>query len=309
MDTVINITAPIFFLIFIGFLAVRLGFISKDAIPGLSRFVLYLALPALVFGNILSMDFGQIINMSYMLVYAAGGICAFVVATLVTRYAFSDSWQQAGVRGLGAALPNSAFVGFPILQQYFSDPPAQAFAMAVMVENILLMPLVLIFLESVSGQHQGNQSRLVKTVLSRVIKNPIIVAVLLGLGGSLLGIHLPKFITTGLEILAKGSAAVALIVIGGALVGVSIRGSLGQMGCVAVAKLLVFPLVVFALLQWIPGIPSDLKMCVLLFAAMPMFSIYPIIGGQYGQQSFCASTLLITTVAAFFSVSVLLALL
>jgi len=54
--------------------------------------------------------------------------------------------------------------------------------------------------------------------------------------------------------------------------------------------------------------PSDLKVAVIIFASVPMFSIYPIIGGEYGEQSFCASTLLITTVLSFFHIECIAAL-
>tara|TARA_R110001632_G_scaffold50409_4_gene125999 strand:- start:26857 stop:27789 length:933 start_codon:yes stop_codon:yes gene_type:complete len=306
MEAVINITAPIFFLIFLGYLGIRLRFIPKALLPGLSRFVMYFALPALVFTKLLSMDLNELINPQYIMVYTVGGLSSFVFTIVLSRMVFRDQWEACGIRGLGSSMSNSAFIGFPILLQFFDHPMMHAFAMAVMVENVILFPVGLIFIETVLGKRNANGKPILLPVIKRIATNPIILAVFTGVVCSSLGLVLPVFIERGLGMLATGSAPAALIVIGGSLVGLSIKGSLGQMSLVAFSKLIFFPLIVTALLLLTPNMPSDLKVAVIIFASVPMFSIYPIIGGEYGEQSFCASTLLITTVLSFFTLSVLL---
>ncbi|WP_432455197.1 MULTISPECIES: AEC family transporter [unclassified Agarivorans] len=304
MEAVLSITAPIFFLIFLGYLGVRFQVLPQDTLPGLSRFVVYFALPALVFTKLLSMDLAEVVNLDYMLIYTLGGLFALVFTILLSRLVFKDSWEASGVRGLGAALPNSAFIGFPVILQMFEHPPAQAFAMSVMVENIVLMPAALIFLETMMGKRQGNKGSVFVPVVKRISSNPIIISVFLGLLCSSLGLKMPAFISYGLGMLSQGAACVALVVIGGSLCGVSIKCNIGQMSLVAMVKLLIFPMVVSGLVLLFPDLSSDLKTSVIIFAAVPMFSIYPIIGGEYGERSFCASTLLVTTILSFVSLSV-----
>lgn len=306
MDAVLNITAPIFFLILLGYLAVRFKLLPALSLPGLSRFVLYLALPALVFTKLLSMDLGKSINLSYMVVYALGGLATISAAILASHWLFKDNWVASGVRGLGATMPNSAFIGFPVLLQFFQHAPTQAFAMSIMVENIILMPVGLIFVEAMYGKNSPNGTGVVLPIIKRVGSNPIILSVFAGLIGSSIGFSLPVFASRGLEMLALASAPVALIVIGGSLVGVSIKGNLRQISLVAIGKLVFFPFVVITLLSFTPNLSSELKTAVIVFSAVPMFSIYPIIGDKYGERSFCASTLLITTVASFFTLSIIL---
>ncbi|TYL48844.1 AEC family transporter [Marinomonas sp. IMCC 4694] len=306
MEAVINITAPIFFLILLGYLGGRLGFIPKELLPGLSRFVLYFALPALVFTKIVSMDVGQLIHPQYMMLYAAGGMFAFVFTVLISRFAFREPWAISGVHGLGGSMSNSAFVGFPILLQVFDHPMMHAFAMVIMVENVILFPAGLIFIEAVLGKRSANGKPLAFSVAKRIVTNPIIVAVFTGVAFASLGITLPAFIAQGLDVLAMGSAPAALIVIGGSLVGLSIKGRIGPLSLVALSKLIVFPLVVASLLRLTPTMPNDLNIAIMIFACVPMFSIYPIVGGQYGEQNVCASSLLVTTVLSFFTLTALL---
>jgi len=306
LDVVLNITAPIFFLILLGFVGTKYQLLSKDALPALSKFVLYFALPSVMITKISSLDLRAVVDLSYMGVYALGGLTAFFLTLVLVKGVLKESWGNGAVSGVGAMMSNSSFIGFPILLQYLNNAPAQAFAMSLVVENILFLPVGLILIESLYHQESGVGRKVLFNVAKRIASNPIILAVFTGVIMSLLGVSLPNFMGGGLELLASAAAPCALIVIGGSLVGVVIRGSKIRTALVASVKLVIFPLVVFAGLQAFPTMPFELKVSALLFAAMPMFSIYPIIGETYGQRSFCASTLLITTVLSFFSISALL---
>ncbi|EXJ10136.1 MULTISPECIES: AEC family transporter [Nitrincola] len=307
MQAVLNITAPIFFIIFLGYISVRYRLIPKEMLLGLSRFVLYVALPALIFIKVSSMPIDQLFYPAYLIIYGVGSICALFTGVLISRYLFKDSLGVSGVRGMGSALSNSSFIGFPILLQFFDHAPTQAFAMTVMIENILILPIALIFVEYAFGRSEhGSIKAQWLGILKRVSTNPIIISVFAGVLFSVLGLSLPAFMDVGLNLLASGAAAAALIVIGGSLVGVSIKGSYSRIGSVSLAKLVIHPLWVLVFIQFFPTMPNDLKMAAILFAAMPMFSIYPILGGEYGQREFCASTLLVTTLFSFISVSALI---
>jgi predicted permease len=306
LDVVLNITAPIFFLILLGFVGTKYQLLSKEALPALSKFVLYFALPSVMITKISSLDLRAVVDLSYMGVYALGGLTAFFLTLVLVKGVLKESWGNGAVSGIGAMMPNSSFIGFPILLQYLDNAPAQAFAMSLVVENILFLPVGLILIESLYHQESGVGRKVLLNVAKRIASNPIILAVFTGVIMSLLGVSLPNFMGGGLELLASAAAPCALIVIGGSLVGVVIRGSKIRTALVASVKLVIFPLIVFAGLQAFPTMPFELKVSALLFAAMPMFSIYPIIGETYGQRSFCASTLLITTVLSFFSISALL---
>ncbi|ETI59283.1 AEC family transporter [Marinomonas profundimaris] len=306
MEAVINITAPIFFLILVGFLCVRYSFIPQAALPGLSRFVLYLALPSLIFMKLSNMELQEVLHFDYLAVYAVSGLVTFFTIVLFSWKLLGNGLVKAGVRGVGASMSNSAFIGFPVLLQFFDYPLTQAFVMALMVENIILLPVCLIFIETMLGKSESNGKNLFLIVLKRISTNPMLIALAAGLLFSLLDWRLPSFAGKGLDLLAASAASTALIVIGGSLVGVSIKGHLAPIFLVAVGKLVVFPVMAMSLLLLTPTMPNELKIAVVIFAAMPMFSSYPIICGEYGERSFCASTLLITTVLSFFTLSVLL---
>ncbi|MEH6648673.1 MAG: hypothetical protein V7707_01465 [Motiliproteus sp.] len=76
-----------------------------------------------------------------------------------------------------------------------------------------------------------------------------------------------------------------------------------------IGKLVLHPLFVALAFSLVPGVDPILKVTAILFAAMPVLSVYPVFGGIYGQQTFCSSVLLVATVAAFFSISLSLSVL
>jgi malonate transporter and related proteins len=305
MLTVLSIITPIFAIIAMGFLAIRSDFLPRDVLPSLAKLVLYFLLPALSFGTVAHMNFSEVIVVEYLLVYAGGGLLAQAIVLGGFYFFLKKGLSNSAIRALGSSMPNSMFVGLPVLMQAFDSPPLNAVAMAVMVENIVLLPVILLLAESGSA-NGGKIHEVALTVVKRVASNPIIVAIVCGLLVSALGIEIPEFINRTLTLLANGAAAVALFVIGGSLVGNSVRNDLRDIGLVAAGKLILHPLMAALLILLLPDFDRNLQLAAIMFAAMPMFSVYPIIGGNYGLRNFCASALLATTVASFFTISVIL---
>lgn len=309
MLSVLSITAPIFILIGLGYLAVKSGILPAAAAPGMGRFVLYFSLPALIFGTLSRMEFSEVIEPSYLLVYSTASLLALLIGVILHRKLVGNTLPLSGVKGMGMAVSNSAFIGYPVLLQVFGEPPAQAFAMSLMVENLLIIPLALIIIESGGRDDATSRRQHFAAVFARVLKNPLVLAIGAGMLVSLLQLPIPQVIDKTLSMLAQASAAVALFSIGGVLVGTSIRGNVSAIPAVVAGKLLLHPLLVFLLLMLVPGMDPDLRLSMLLLASMPMFSVFPIIAGNYGFGQTSASILIITTLMSFFTLTLMIGLL
>ena len=73
-----------------------------------------------------------------------------------------------------------------------------------------------------------------------------------------------------------------------------------------IGKLVLHPLAVFGALALLPPLPADLRTCAVLFAAMPMLSVYPVLAQRYGQEKLCAAVLLAATASSFVTITLLL---
>jgi malonate transporter len=75
---------------------------------------------------------------------------------------------------------------------------------------------------------------------------------------------------------------------------------------IAVGKLVLHPLAVGLMLMVVGPIDPSLKISAVLLAGMPMLGIYPLLAQRHGQEGFCAAALLVTTIASFFTISLIL---
>lgn len=302
MDVLI-ITAPIFLLIGLGYLAVKTGFTPLEAIPGMASFVLYFAVPAVIFSNVAKMDFSSLFDPRFIGVYASATLGSILMGFALARWGMKRKALHSAVLAVGIATPNSLFIGLPILVQVFGEIPP-VFAMAVMVENLLVVPAGLILMERAASDGQSGVNW--RAVGIRVIKSPLILSILAGVTVALSGLGIPVIFDKMLTMLAQAAGAAALFVIGGSLVGKSVQEAGADTLLVTTGKLILQPTLAFIALMFVPGLDDVSRITILLLCAMPMFSIYPIIGGNYGFRGQCAAILVVTTLSSFVTITVLL---
>ena len=103
--------------------------------------------------------------------------------------------------------------------------------------------------------------------------------------------HLPAFATTAIGPVASAASPVALFVIGGSLVGLRLDGQRTDIATVVIGKLILHPLAVLTALWLLPAIEATLSAAAVLFAEMPMLSIYPVLSQKYRLVGFGAAAL------------------
>jgi len=300
--SVLSITGPIYIVIAIGFVAGRTGVFSAPDMRVLGKFVVKFALPALLFTALSQRPIADILNGRYLAAYAGGSLALFFTALAVARYVQRRSMAQSALIAVGTSFSNSGFVGYPIALQILGPPAAVALAMCMIVENVLMFPLTLALAEMDAGRSVRWQSVVLQS-LRGLARNPMIIGIFAGFTVSLLGVQLSEPLVRTVNMLAMASTAVALFVIGGSLVGLDVRNVLGDVAVVALGKLVVHPLAVFAALWLLAPVDPHLRMAAVVYASMPMLSIYPILAQRYHYEGFCAAALLVATLLSFLTVS------
>jgi predicted permease len=307
MLDILAITGPIYFAIGLGFVTTRIGLFAKADMNVFGKFVIKLALPALLFNALARRNIGEILNVSYVLVYLSGTLTVIGLGLLWCRTRSGLSPRAGAVYLMGMACSNSAFVGYPILLLTLAPVAGVALALNTLVENVLIIPLLLALAERGRGG-SGHWSRAVRDSLVRLASNPMIVGLSAGLAVSVMGWTLPEPVARTVNLFAVSSGALSLFVIGGALVGLPMQGMGRQVAPVVVGKLLLHPLAVLLATVvlpalGLPGLDPSLRVAAVLMAAMPMMGIYPILAQAYGQAAFSAAALLVTTIVSFFTLS------
>lgn len=298
---------PIFAVIGIGYFAVKTRYIDAQAIPHMGRFVISVCLPALVFSAVASSPLQTLVNPSYVIVYAIAGVLSFFIGWGVSRGLGRHDRVDQGLTGAGMSISNSAFIGAPVLIAIYGELPADAFTMNVMVENIVVLPLILLMLELGRASVTATSGRAIaRNVGYGLVTNPILLAVAAGVAFNLSGFGLPEPAERGIGFLANAAAGVALFVIGGSLVGTQVKGDLWLIGGVAAGKLIVHPLLVLGLITLMPAFDPELQRIAVLSAAVPMLSIYPVLAMRYrdSDASLYSAILVVTTLSSLVTLSV-----
>lgn len=312
MLDVLTITGPIYLCIAAGLASVRWGLFSAADMRVFGRFVIQIALPALLFNALASRPLAQVVHPGYLLAYTTGSLALLLAALFVARRVMRKSLSESAYVAMGMTCSNSGYVGYPLMLLLFGPLGGVVLALNLIVENLIKLPLLLTVADAsgVQAQRPSLTDALRQTVV-RLLKNPMILAIIAGFAVSLLGVQLPDVLTRSVTLLSAASGGLALFIIGGSLVGLKVQGLGPQVGMIAAGKLLLHPLAVWGAIALMPllGLPTvtgDLRTAAVLSAAMPMLGIYPILAQRHGHEGVAAAALLATTAASFFTLSAIL---
>jgi malonate transporter and related proteins len=310
MFDILAVTGPIFLAIGAGALSTRAGLFSQDDLRVMGRFVINLALPCLLFDAVARQRFGDILNGSYLLAYAAGSLATLALGYAWARRVAHQPPTAATYMAMGMCCSNSGYVGFPILLLALPGVAGTALALNVVVENFLMIPIVLALAERERGAG-GRWHQVVGQSLQRLAINPLVIGLALGVLFSLFEWRLPAPAGRTVTLFGQASSVLSLFIIGGTLAAASMRGVASKAATVVAGKLLVHPLMVTGALALVAAVgmaplPRDLHAAAILLAGMPMMGIYPLLAMRHGHERMAAAALLGATVASFLTLNAML---
>lgn len=298
---ILSITGPIYLIIAGGFLSVRLGLFEKRDTRALGTFVANFCVPALLFRTLGSRDIDEVLDLRYMLAYAFGSLTVLLGTYFGMRRLRGAASAKAALLGLGMSSSNSAYIGFPIASQLLGPAAAAGLALVMLIENVLMVPLALALAEGGEGGRRSWRDALAP--LRRLARNPMILAIVAGFSVALLDLEVPDVLARTVQIVAAAASPTSLFVIGGTLVGLRLRGVRREVALITFGKLVLHPLAVLLFLELLRPADASLRTAAVIYAMVPMLSIYPIVAQKYHLEELAAAALLVTTVVAFGSIS------
>jgi malonate transporter len=305
MLAIFSITLPIYLLIALGYLSVRGGLFEKADMRIFGKLVMQICLPALLFRSLSSRPLDEIFNGTYLLAYGGGSLLMFALGRWAAGRWLNKNPQHSALFGLGMSGSNSGFMGYPIILQLLGPEVAVPFALTLVIENLVMLPLAITLIDT-DGSDQASRMAELKAIFQRLVRNPVVMAIPLGVLFAALEWRLPGPVDKPIQLLAAVASPVALFVIGGVLVGLKVRGMGSQILVVSGAKLLGHPLAVGLMVLALPAMSPVMSLTAVCLAAMPMLSIYPVIAHRIGQEGFCAAALLLATSTSFVTISLAL---
>jgi malonate transporter len=306
LHSILNTALPFFALIFCGYGAGRLKLLDETAAAGVNTFVFYFALPAFLFGLMSSSPIGEVVNGPFMGAYVTASLTVFTLAALVGRWLFGTGRAEAAVQGLAAVLPNSGYMGIPLISAVFGAGAAVPIVVGLTLDGVLMIPLGIVIIESSKGRAEG-LFHTVLTTFSALARNPLILSIFTGLAISASGLTSPAPVTNFLDLLGGTAGPCALFALGATLAGRQVAGGAAEVSYMTFMKLAVHPAVLFFTTTRLFEVRPLWATAALLGAALPIAANVFIVARQYDVYVVrTSSAILVSTAVSIFSVSALL---
>jgi predicted permease len=312
---ILLVTFPFFALVLAGFVAAHRRLLPLEAIPGLNSFVLYFALPSMLYRFGSTTPIAQLLDASVFGVYLLVALLmvAFAVATTLSA---RTRWNDAALGALVAAFPNTGFMGVPLLATLLGPQSVGTVIVLIVVDMVITSSLCIAL--SRLDQAEGGAGAAAGKALRGVLTNPMPWAITAGAVVSAAQFVLPAPLEKTLWLLADAASPVALFTIGAVLARSQMQSNRAMPWSdylpLALMKLLLHPVLV-----WLVGVsaqrlglpldPFALTVMVLV-AALPSASNVSLLAERFGADNGrIARIILVSTSLAFFTFSAAVALL
>lgn len=296
MSDILNLAMPFFGLILLGVLAARRWNIGEQGLAWLNVFLVYFALPALIFLVVSAAPFAELLNWPFVTATTSVTVFAFLAIVLLSRLLFATELSTATLQGTAGSYGNVGYMGLPLAVAFFGPeaavPAALVFCFDCAVQFILTAFLATYANERNGGAHWGQVAR---RIAVQVGTHPFIVATVIGVIGSALQFKAPGALATLLDMLMKAAGPAALFALG---VTVGLRKFEGvgpELLLVSGMKIIVQPLLALGVVSMVPGLPPAWLHVAVMMAALPTASNAFILASQYKTFVQGASTAVIAT--------------
>ena len=311
MVLVLEIIIPIFGFIGLGYLMARTPLLTAEGTKGLSQFVFYVAIPALLFraGTRLFSDGAEPLEPGLLAAFFGGGLSIQLGVMLWLWLGRRRPLPEATMAGLCSAFTNTVMLGLPLSYALFGDRGLLLTSSIIAVNGLLYYSLTTTLIELGQGQG-GSPWRNVAGGLAALIKNPILLGMAIGLAWGFAGIPIPGPAAKMIDLLAAAAPPVALFALGASLVQFRLAGDLVEAAWVTAIKLLVSPALVGGIGYFLAGLEGDTLALAIILASTPVGVNPFLIASRYSVYvQRCGSAILITSALSVVTIGALIALL
>ncbi|MBI6750939.1 AEC family transporter [Pseudomonas syringae] len=301
MTSVLGVILPIFALILAGYLCRRFQLLGPQAASELNRMVIWLCLPALLFEAMATVVWEDIWQPGFIFSYGLATLGLFVLVLLWSMRR-SGSLADASVKGLSASYANTGYMGIPLCLLVFGDAGMEPALIASLIIICVLFSLAVVCIE-VGLQSEPNIGRAAAKVCMALLKNPVVIAPILGGLWATTAQPLPAPIHQFLKLLSAATGPCALVSLGLFLAhkhqGASDRGT----GLVLV-KLFAHPALTWFLAAYVFHLPVMWTKAAVLLSALPT-GTGPFMLAEFYRRDGAqvSSTILLSTLGSLITLS------
>lgn len=263
----IDIVVPIFGLLAFGYGATFTPVFDAAANRALAAFVFWFAIPVLLFRSVAGQPLPDTVPWAYLASFYGGAFAVMALGTVAARRLLGMAPLPAAIVGFGAAYGNVVLLGTPFVLAAFGAAGSLPFFLLLSVHSITLMTVGTAGMEIARGQGTG-AARIGRRVLLGIVQNPIPMSLMAGVAFQALGLSLPAAVDRWAALMGGAAGPCALFSVGASLRAYRLGGAVRPAALMLTLKMLVHPLLVWAL-AWLLAVPPLWAAIATITAALP----------------------------------------
>jgi malonate transporter and related proteins len=301
----LTIILPVFALIFAGDACRKTNRLGPNASSELNRFVVYLALPALLFEIMATTPWRTLDQPGFIAVFGIGSGAVFLL-TLFIRLKQSRHLADASIDGLNAAYPNTGFVGLPLCALAFGKASLAPAVIATIITVCVLFAAAIVLIE-LGLQTEKRIGATIGKVAKSLISNPLLVSPLAGWLWSGAGLPVSGGAQAFLKLLGAAASPCALVALG-LFLGEKSKGTApGTTSALVVAKLVAQPVLTWWLAFHVFALPGLWAKTAVILSALPTGTGPFMLAEFYKREAaVTSSTILFSTLISLVTVTLCL---
>lgn len=288
----LNITAPVFAMLFLGYGLRRIDWINDNFIKTASALVFNVCMPSLLFLGIYHADLHSALKPGLLIYFVVATVGSFAIAWWIAIWRCPA--VDRGVFTQGAFRGNNGVIGLALAGSMYGDYGISLGSILAGLVIVLYNSLSVVVLAIYSPNIKSDPWSICKSI----VVNPLIISVLLATPITWLQVPIPNWILTSADYVAQMSLPLALMCIGGTLSLAALRSSGTLAVSASAVKMILLPIIgTFG--AWLLGFRGAELGILFLYIGAPSASVgYVMVRASGGNYSLAAAIIVITTLAA-----------
>lgn len=291
----LNVTLPIFLVMVLGYALKQMGMLNENFVTVANKFNFKVTLPFMLFRDISSVDIRQVFDGKYVLFCALASTACFWLIWGMTKLFVKDrSLRGAFVQG--SFRSSAAVMGLAFIQNIYGESAMGPLMIigAVPLYNIFSVIVLTFEAQPEEGAAGKRDMSKIREACINILKNPIIIAIALGLVTALIGIDFPAVIDTTVNNVAKMATPLALVALGAGFEGRKALAKMGPTLWAALIKLVFQPALLLPLAVWM-GFTGEKMIGILIMLASPTTPSCYIMAKNMRNDGVLTASIVVTT--------------
>jgi len=296
----INVTLPVFLVMVLGWFLRQKGMFDEPFINKLDRFNFNVTLPILLFRDITAVNIREVFDLKYVLFCAISSTICFWLIWGFSKIALKDK-SMTGAFVQASTRSSAAVMGLAFIQNIYGNSAMGPLMIIGAVPLYNIFSVVVLTVEGDNFDKQG-ENKVISTCVN-IIKNPIIIAIILGLIVSLCNIQFSTIVNKTVNSVAQIASPLSLIGLGAAFEGKKALTKIKPALLASVLKLIVQPAIFIPVAIYFGFTGEKIIGIMIMLAAPASPSCYIMAKNMKNDSVLTSSIIVLTTLLAAFTLT------